>query len=139
MDVESVGHIYQQLNKNNLHLLHDVYHNDVIFEDGAHRLEGWSSLKAYFDTLYTNVNRCQFDIKEHQQLGEVGFLTWVMTLEHPKLQSGQAITVNGVSHLKFAQGRVVYHRDYFDLGEMLYENLPLLGTVIKSIKKRLGQ
>lgn len=139
MDVHTVGQVYQQLNKSNLHLLSDVYHQEVIFEDAAHRLEGWNELESYFAALYTNVNRCDFDIQEQQQSGDSGFLTWQMTLEHPKLSKGAVIHVNGVSHLKFAQGRVIYHRDYFDLGEMLYENLPLLGSVIKTIKQRLGQ
>tara|TARA_Y100001960_G_C14564903_1_gene772751 strand:+ start:539 stop:958 length:420 start_codon:yes stop_codon:yes gene_type:complete len=139
MNVESVGTIYQRLSKTNLYLLDDVYHQDVVFEDAAHRLEGWDALQKYFSALYSNVKRCDFDIKEHQQVGDSGFLTWTMTLEHPKLQKGNKVEVQGVSHLKFANGRVIYHRDYFDLGEMLYENLPLLGSVIKTIKQRLGQ
>ncbi|MDA0116836.1 nuclear transport factor 2 family protein [Vibrio sp. T11.5] len=139
MNVESVGQIYQQLSKDNLHLLNGVYHQDVVFEDSAHRLQGWQALQSYFDSLYTNVRRCDFDIKEQQQSGDSGFLTWSMSLEHPKLQKGKTVVVNGVSHLKFKDGRVIYHRDYFDLGEMLYENLPLLGSVIKTIKQRLGQ
>ncbi|MEL7287824.1 MAG: nuclear transport factor 2 family protein, partial [Pseudomonadota bacterium] len=64
---------------------------------------------------------------------------WTMDLQHPKLQKGAPISVNGVSHLKFRDGQVIYHRDYFDLGEMLYENLPLLGSVVRTIKQRLGQ
>ncbi|NRB66796.1 MAG: nuclear transport factor 2 family protein [Vibrio sp.] len=139
MNVESVGQIYQQLSKDNLHLLNGVYHQDVVFEDSAHRLQGWQALQSYFDSLYTNVRRCDFDIKEQQQSGDSGFLTWSMSLEHPKLQKGKTVVVNGVSHLKFKDGKVIYHRDYFDLGEMLYENLPLLGSVIKTIKQRLGQ
>ncbi|EGU32244.1 putative transcriptional regulator [Vibrio ichthyoenteri ATCC 700023] len=139
MDVAAVGSIYQQLNKSNLYLLDDVYHRDVVFEDAAHRLEGWDELKRYFDALYRNVQRCQFDIQDLQQQGNAGFITWTMALEHPKLQRGNTIYVNGVSHLKFSDGKVIYHRDYFDLGEMLYENLPLLGSVIRTIKQRLGE
>lgn len=139
MDVQTVSQVYQQLNKSNLHLLSDVYHQEVVFEDAAHRLEGWDALERYFDALYTNVKRCDFNIIEHQQSGDNGFITWQMALEHPKLSKGAVIQVNGVSHLKFYQGRVIYHRDYFDLGEMLYENLPVLGSVIKTIKQRLGQ
>lgn len=139
MDVRLVGEIYQDLNKSTLHRLEQVYHQDVVFEDAAHRLEGWGALESYFASLYSNVSRCDFDIVEQQQVGDSGFLTWTMTLEHPKLSKGSEIKVNGVTHLKFFQERVIYHRDYFDLGEMLYENLPLLGAVIKTIKQRLGQ
>jgi len=139
MDVKAVGEIYQRLNKSNLHLLSGVYHQEIVFEDAVHRIEGWSELESYFETLYANVKRCDFNILEQQQSGESGFLTWQMVLEHPRLSKGSAVYVKGVSHLKFFQGRVIYHRDYFDLGEMLYENLPFLGLVIKSIKSRLGK
>jgi limonene-1,2-epoxide hydrolase len=89
--------------------------------------------------LYTNVIKCDFDIRHHQQVEDSGFLTWTMQLQHPKLNGGEAVNVNGVSHIRFSGDRVIYHRDYFDLGEMLYENIPLLGFVIKNIKQRLGK
>jgi hypothetical protein len=62
-----------------------------------------------------------------------------MKLKHPKLNGGQPVEVNGVSQIRFSGDRVIYHRDYFDLGEMLYENIPLLGVVIRNIKQRLGK
>ncbi|KFA95994.1 MULTISPECIES: nuclear transport factor 2 family protein [Vibrio] len=139
MNIEMVSEVYQKLNKNNLHLLEQIYHKDVVFEDSAHRLEGWDQLSAYFDSLYTNVIKCDFDIRHHQQVEDSGFLTWTMQLQHPKLNGGEAVNVNGVSHIRFSGDRVIYHRDYFDLGEMLYENIPLLGFVIKNIKQRLGK
>ncbi len=139
MEIGSVVELYQKLNKHNLHLLEEVYHPEVVFEDAAHRLEGRAALYDYFQSLYANVNRCDFVIDEQQQVGDSGFLTWRMELLHPKLQNGAPVLVNGASHLKFCQGLVIYHRDYFDLGEMLYENLPLLGALIKVVKRRLGQ
>jgi limonene-1,2-epoxide hydrolase len=139
MNIEMVSEVYQKLNKNNLHLLEQIYHKDVVFEDSAHRLEGWEQLSAYFDSLYTNVIKCDFDIRHHQQVEDSGFLTWTMQLQHPKLNGGEAVEVNGVSHIRFSGDRVIFHRDYFDLGEMLYENIPLLGFVIKNIKQRLGK
>jgi len=34
---------------------------------------------------------------------------------------------------------IVYHKDYYDLGEMVYEHIPLLGFFVKKIKKRLAK
>lgn len=46
--------------------------------------------------------------------------------------------IHGSSHLRFgADGRVAYHRDYWDAGEQLYEQIPLLGGLLRLIKKRL--
>lgn len=139
MNVETVADVYQKLSKETLGSLTQIYHQDVVFEDSAHRLDGWDALAIYFENLYQNVIECRFDIQSSHQSHDCGFIVWVMYLRHPKLKGGSEVAVNGISHLKFSDGKIIHHRDYFDMGEMLYENLPLLGSVIKSIKKRLGQ
>ncbi len=59
-----------------------------------------------------------------------------MLLKHPRLNGGALVTVPGSTHLRF-RDKVVYHRDYFDAGAMLYEQLPLIGMVIRIIKGRI--
>jgi limonene-1,2-epoxide hydrolase len=53
--------------------------------------------------------------------------------------SWQDLEVQGISHLKFLENQVIYHRDYFDLGEMVYEHVPVLGKIVRFIKNSLGQ
>ncbi|WP_165311714.1 nuclear transport factor 2 family protein [Vibrio ziniensis] len=139
MDIQVVAQFYQKLDKSNLHLLAEVYHHDVVFEDAAHRIEGLALLEDYFHSLYENVERCQFTIHTMHQADGDGFLAWTMHLQHPKLSGGKQIDVRGMTHLQFSEHKVIYHRDYFDLGEMLYEHLPLLGGLIRAIKRRLGK
>ncbi len=139
MDISTVSQVYSKLSKENLHSLSQIYHQEVIFEDSAHKINGWKDLKRYFENLYQNVNSCHFDIHSEHQSEDSGFLVWTMHLSHPKLKGGSSVAVKGVSHVKFSDGKVIHHRDYFDMGEMLYENLPVLGSVIRTIKQRLGQ
>ncbi|BBI47777.1 hypothetical protein HORIV_01980 [Vreelandella olivaria] len=62
-----------------------------------------------------------------------------MTFIHPRLAGGKPVEVEGCSALTFADdGRVQRHRDYFDAGAMLYEQLPLMGSAIRWLKKRLA-
>ncbi|KXF83249.1 nuclear transport factor 2 family protein [Enterovibrio coralii] len=131
--------IYSSLRKDNLKTLDEIYSDDVVFEDPAHRIEGYGNLASYFESLYTNVNDCRFEVHDYAVNADVAFLSWTMTLSHPKLQGGESRSVNGCTRLTLREGRVVMHRDYFDLGEMLYEALPVLGSAVKLIKKRLGQ
>ena len=45
--------------------------------------------------------------------------------------------VRGVSHLVLApDGRIAEHRDYWDAAEELYEKLPLLGGLMRWLKRR---
>jgi hypothetical protein len=43
----------------------------------------------------------------------------------------------GATHLVFdADGKVAVHRDYWDAAEELYEKLPLLGGLMRWLKRR---
>jgi hypothetical protein len=62
-----------------------------------------------------------------------------MRLKSENLKGGDEVKLDGVSHITFAkdQDLVIFHRDYFDMGEFIYENIPLFGGVVKFIKARL--
>ncbi|MCE0496237.1 nuclear transport factor 2 family protein [Vibrio salinus] len=138
MDVETFTKAYNELDGSNLEVLKTVYHEDVVFEDPVHKVCGLPSLLTYFSEMFSNVSECRFDIGDVCQSGSLGYVTWTMTFIHPRINRGQAVCVDGTSHLKFLDGQVIYHRDYFDMGQMIYEHLPLLGSAIHFIKKRLA-
>ena len=60
----------------------------------------------------------------------------VVMPEHRKVGGGEPIILDGVSVFKYEEGKAVYQRDYFDLGAMIYEKVPVLGSVVRWIKKR---
>jgi hypothetical protein len=52
---------------------------------------------------------------------------------------GKGQCIRGASHLRFADdGRIAYHRDYWDAAEELYMKLPLLGGLMRWLRKRLS-
>lgn len=131
--------LYQQLDRQQLHLLSEVYADEVIFIDPAHRIEGLAALSDYFAALYQRLTYCRFVITSQQQQGRQAWLGWTMTFSHPRLRGGKPVTVEGATRLELdEEGKVCLHRDYFDLGAMLYEQLPLLGSLVRTIKGRLG-
>ena len=130
--------LYQQLDRQQLHRLSEVYADEVIFIDPAHRIEGLAALSDYFAALYQRLAYCRFVITSQQQQGRQAWLGWTMTFSHPRLRGGKPVTVEGATRLELdEEGKVCLHRDYFDLGAMLYEQLPLLGPLVRTIKGRL--
>ena len=131
--------LYQQLSRDELHRLPEVYANEVVFTDPAHRIEGLAALTDYFAALYQRLAYCRFVITSQLQQGRQAWLGWTMTFSHPRLRGGAPVTVEGATRLEFDEaGKVCLHRDYFDLGAMLYEQLPLIGPLVRTIKGRLG-
>jgi len=133
--VEKFNAMYQTLDKDNIQQLHDVYSNDIVFIDALHELQGIGALEKYFAGMYQNLLYCRFDIHHVQSGSSSAFLSWTMDYAHPKLGGKENISVDGVTHLRFAD-KITYHRDYADMGQMLYENIPVLGSAIRLIKKR---
>ncbi len=129
---------YQRLSGDNLQVLREIYAPDICFSDPAHHIQGIAALLSYFEGLFARVTSCRFEIEQVMEQDGEAFVRWQMTFAHPRLNGGREVSVPGVSHLRFA-GQVHEHKDYFDMGAMLYEQLPLLGGVIRGLKRRLGQ
>ena len=135
---DALKRAYCSLAAGNTAELAPLYSEDVYFEDPSHGIQGKAALVERFQHLYRNVDSCNF--KFHQTLdtgGEI-FLAWTMILRQRGPKSGEVIRVEGASFLKVRNNRIYYHRDYFDLGAFVYENVPMLGSIIKRIKQRLA-
>lgn len=131
--------VFNQLNKDNLHILDDYYAKNLVFEDPLGKIEGLDSMKKYYAVMYENVTSIKFDFDQIIKDEKKYFFRWKMTLRSSKLNGGEDIVVEGGSMIFFnEEGLVSYHRDFFDMGAMIYEHIPLLRTVIKSIKNRFA-
>ena len=136
--VEQFVAMYQRLDKHSLSLLDDIYTSHIHFIDPLHEVQGLAQLHTYFANMYANVSSCKFDISDHYELDDTAFLYWTMTYQHPRINGGQAVEVKGHSLLRFDGEKVHFHRDYFDVGELLYRRLPVIRKLIKMIDKRAG-
>jgi limonene-1,2-epoxide hydrolase len=128
--------VYQKLSLSNLDLLAEIYHADVTFIDPIHKVDGLDELFKYFNNLYQNLAYCDFEIDHIIAENDHAAIYWKMTYQHAKLNKGKIVTVYGNSHIKGKNDKVIFHRDYLDLGAMLYEQLPVIGKLTKWIKDK---
>jgi hypothetical protein len=130
--------VYQNLNRDNVHILGTIYTDDIHFVDPAHEIHGLDKLTSYFKSMYQNVQSIEFAYRQTDELKSETYVQWDMTFVHKKLAGGRQITMSGITFLQFhSDGMIYYHRDYFDLGAMVYEHIPLLGRLVRSIKRSL--
>ncbi len=138
MIIDEFKMTYMHLSKDNLYLLDKIYSLEATFIDPFNQIKMLSNIKVYFAALYENVEKISFEFVDSNTLDGSHYITWNMHLTHPKINAGKEYCVPGISHLKTdAQQKITYHRDYFDAGIMLYEKLPVLGNIIRWIKRKL--
>lgn len=136
---QKVRALYLRFDKKILNQLSDVYSDDIQFRDPLHAVNGITALRDYYAGSVENLLECRFEFHHSVEMVERGeaVLFWTMHYRHKKIAGGKALELTGNSHLLF-NDKVYYHRDYYDAGSMLYEHLPLLGTAIRYIKRRVG-
>ena len=136
--VSRVIEAYQNLDPRNLNDVATLYTADAYFEDPTYGVQGKSAVLAPFAKTFEKLQGCSFTFHRTVSNGEDIFLAWTMAARHLRLNKGETIRVEGASYLKTRNGKIYYHRDYFDMGSLLYEHLPLLGKIILKIKQRLA-
>jgi len=101
------------------------------------------AIEAIFKHMFARLQQPRFVVGTCVVQGEQAFLLW--DFEFRFAARGQAAsagalqTIRGCSHLLLGpDSRVRLHRDYWDAAEELYEKLPLLGTLMRWLKRRAG-
>lgn len=133
---EKTQHIFEKLNKDTLHLIPEFYDANVEFHDPVGMVKGTEKITAYYKNMYQNVKTIKFDFSQFIESEDMVVGVWKMTLVTDKLNGGEPIVVDGNSVIKFKNRKAIYHRDYFDMGAFAYENIPVLGFIVKKIKER---
>ncbi|MBL8995198.1 MAG: nuclear transport factor 2 family protein [Spirochaetia bacterium] len=128
---------FNRLNKDTMSLVDEFYDEKIVFVDPVVTLTSREAIKTYYSNQYQNLISIKFDFESIQSQGDEQMAVWKMTMCHKALQGGRPIVVDGMTHLRLKNGKVVYHHDYFDMGVFIYENIPLLGRLVKFVKKKL--
>ncbi len=114
--------------------LHTVYTEEVLFKDPFNEVTGLLAVRKIFLEMFHQVDVPRFVVLLHGVTGDEGFITWEMHYRFKKEMQQQCI--RGATHVQFAaDGRISLHRDYWDAAEELYEKLPILGGLMRMLKR----
>jgi steroid delta-isomerase len=129
--------LYAGLTPQGTGALRDAYSADAYFKDPFNEVRGGVAIERIFSHMFEQLESPRFVILDRSVDGDTAWLTW--DLEY-RLKAGQPPRrIHGASQLRFdAEGRVCHHRDYWDAAGELYESLPVLGSVLRLVRRRLG-
>ncbi|BFM50438.1 nuclear transport factor 2 family protein [Marinomonas sp. THO17] len=134
--IENFKDFYRDVKHPKLGKIDQVYADNIIFKDPIHELRGAEALHAYLSEMSVNVQSGHFEYLDQIVSDNMAYIKWNMHFKHPKLGK-DTITVRGMSQVQF-HDCIYFHEDVYDLGQLLYENVPLLGSVVKGLKRRLA-
>lgn len=133
-----VVEFYEGIAPANLGRIDEVYAADARFKDPFNEVQGRQAIRAIFAHMFTQVHAPRFRVQQAVSQGDIGFITWTMAYKG-RADATTESEIRGCTELQFdAAGLIVWHRDYWDAAEELYEKQPLLGALMRAIKRRLS-
>ena len=119
----------------NANHLGDFYTADAYFKDPFNEVRGVEKITPIFTHMFTQVDGPRFVVTGHVLQDEQAFLTWDFLFRMKRFSTDEQC-IRGATHIRFANdGRVEFHRDYWDAAEELYEKLPVLGALMRGLKR----
>ena len=107
------------------------------FKDPFNEVVGVTAIQGIFAHMFEALEQPRFVVTGRVVQGQQCFLTWDFLFAFKDFHKGVTQTVRGASHLVLdEQGLVSLHRDYWDAAEELYEKLPVVGALMRWLKKR---
>ena len=128
---------FEQLSPADLPRLGEIYAAEARFKDPFNEVQGVPAITAVFTHMYRALEAPRFVIHDSVASAEQCFLTWDFLFRFKRFAPSVDQVVRGASHLRFAaDGRIAWHRDYWDAAEELYEKLPAVGSLMRWLKRR---
>ena len=126
---------YQLLSLESVPQLGSIYAANARFKDPFNDVQGLEPIRHIFTHMFTQVHEPRFVVKTRVLQGNDAFITWEFLFRMKRFSNaGQCI--RGATHLRFdTSGLVAEHRDYWDAAEELYEKLPLIGSLMRLLKR----
>jgi steroid delta-isomerase len=130
---------FEGLTREGLAALPELYAAGAYFRDPFNEVRGLDAIERIYAEMYERLSDCRFEFLDAVCDAGGALLTWDMHFRFRGYRPDAAQVIHGATHLRFdAAGRIAYHRDYWDAADELYAKLPVIGTLMRYLKRRMA-
>ena len=138
--MQRVVHFFEHLQPADVARIAELYTANAQFKDPFNEVQGLPAIEHIFAHMFEALGAPRFVITTQVQQGAQCFVTWDFLFAMPRLEGGKTQTIRGATHFVLREEadvwRVAVHCDYWDAAEELYEKLPVVGGLMRWLKKR---
>ncbi len=135
--VQRMVDFFEHITPDTVAELSRIYAADARFKDPFNDVIGLADIQRIFSHMFVALDQPRFVVLERVVQGPQCFLTWEFRFRFKRFSPETEQVILGATHVVFNEaGLVTLHRDYWDAAEELYEKLPVVGGVMRWLKKR---
>jgi hypothetical protein len=133
--VERYVEFFENLSPQRLDGLDGLFDDSARFKDPFNDVRGVAAIRRVFDDMYARCDAPRFRVDDVACRGDTCFLGWTFEFH----RGSRGTTITGVSRVRFnTAGLAVEHVDYWDPAGQLYEGIPVIGGILKALRRRLS-
>ena len=137
--VSELKQYFETLTLESVQQMERFYTPDAYFRDPFNEVAGLDKVKPIFAHMFEALHEPRFVILEQVVQGDRVVLTWDFTFRIKSYKPDVTQCIHGLSLLRLAaDGRVAWHRDYWDAAGELYEKLPVIGGLMRWLKRKFA-
>lgn len=127
--------------QNYVSLLTSVIDPQVRFKDPFNKVKGSDQMLGIFQHMFQTLHQPEFEVIANTLVGNVGYIEWHFScaMTASDLRKKEMIHIHGMSRVILnEQGKITEHIDFWDSGEVVFRNIPLLGRLNNWVAKKLA-
>ena len=124
---------FERLERGNLGELGRLLAPNVHFKDPFNDVRGRDAVRNIFEHMFDTAEAPRFHVDDWMCRDAAASIRWRFQCEVENL----SIAFQGMSYVRFNErGEVMEHIDYWDPAEGIYERVPLLGWLMRNLRRR---
>ncbi|MFC4352717.1 nuclear transport factor 2 family protein [Fodinicurvata halophila] len=126
---------FESLSPDTLPELSQHVTDDVHFRDPFNDFTGRPRMERAFRHMFKLLDEVRFEVLDVAHSDTAAYLRWTMVYRR---KQGPERRIEGMSEIALSEdGRVSAHIDHWDAAGQLYERLPVIGGILRSLRRRL--
>ena len=135
--IDGIVEFFESLSPQSVARCAEFYAPNARFKDPFTDVQGVPAIETIYAHMFTALQAPRFVVTERIASGPQCFLTWDFHFRFKTFATDTDQTIQGGSHLQLdPAGRITLHRDYWDTAEELYEKLPVVGGLMRWLKRK---
>jgi steroid delta-isomerase len=132
---------FENLREELLDRLSVVMTEDVHFVDPFNDVTGSDKVRLIFKHMFRQLESPEFNVTHAASVpgsDRAGLLRWELSATPKRGGGSEPLRITGMSEVHFAaDGRICEHIDHWDAGRQFYEQIPLLGWILRRVRAPL--
>lgn len=136
---EKVIQFYENLARDTLKEIRQLYAEKAYFKDPFNEVTSIAEIEHVFAHLFEKMNYLRFEHVDLMTKGKEAMIQWRFHFCLRKDKDKKIFKIEGITVLHFDDSdKIVYHRDFWDAGEEIYEKIPGIGSMLRFLKRQIS-